>query len=369
MKRVCFFDLAPQEDFHGYRIETFDPMSYFGSAAHGSLNDLIAGGLNGYDKRRAIFAGAPGVDRLYRERDPAYMRMVGDFIDRFRDFDLIVVLHYNFIHPEIWRREFKRPVKVLGFTDDPYSTYARGLPYLWAFDGAFFISPSYIDDMRFEDAFARWGKPAIWWPLVTTPTTRPQLADEAFFRKRDVDLVYVGNPHPLKVDRLARLKRHFGARVRIHGRWRFGGWVGFLRVLTGKPIYPYRVTSLTAAERTSLYWRSKIAFNMHVSEPRSETGNMRMYEAPAHGMMMVCDKGGADGHARIFRPDEEAVYYDSLDDAIERIDYYLRHDDERVSIARRGFARYWADYEWEGNLLRLLRWAESLRRDEPCAEP
>ncbi len=61
--------------------------------------DLIILGLNGYDKRRALTAGAAGVDRLYRERDPNYMRMAADFIDRFRDFDLFVKITYNFILP------------------------------------------------------------------------------------------------------------------------------------------------------------------------------------------------------------------------------------------------------------------------------
>jgi spore maturation protein CgeB len=78
--------------------------------------------------------------------------------------------------------------------------------------------------------------------------------------------------------------------------------------------------------------------------------------------MQICDKAGADAHARIFAPDTEAVYYDTPDDAIERIEHYLRHDDERIAIARRGFERYWSEYEVDTNLLRLLRWAETLRQ-------
>jgi spore maturation protein CgeB len=360
-RRVCFFALPGIDAVPGYRIESFDPAPYFRDRPHWSPYELIGGGLNGYDKRRAL-ASAAGVDRLYRERDPAYLKMARDFVDRFRDFDLIFVLNYNFIHPEIWARELKHPIKVLGFGDDPYSTYLRGLPYLWAFDGAFHISPSYLDEMRFDDAFARWHARSTWWPLVPARSERPAVADAAFFADRDVDVVYVGNPHPQKVDRLLRLKQHFGARIRIHGRWRFRGWIGYLRLLTGKPIYPHRVTSLSTRERTELYWRSRIAFNMHVSEPRCETGNVRMYEAPAHGMMQICDKAGADAHAQIFAPDSEAVYYDTLDDAIERIEHYLRHDDERIAIARRGFERYWSEYEFDTNLLRLLRWAETLRQ-------
>jgi spore maturation protein CgeB len=363
VKKVCFFNFSEMTDFHGYRIETFDPLVYFPKDSRWSLSDLIAWGLNGYDQRRALTAGAAGVDRLYRERNPHYMRMLSDFIDRFRDFDLIVMSTYNFIHPEVLARELKRPIKVLGFIDDPLSTYLRGIPYLWAFDAAFFISPGYIDNRLFQDAIERWGsKPAVWWPLVPFPFRRPEKVDEAFFLQRDVEVVYVGNPVASKVERLIQLKRHFRDRLRVHGRWPLKGYLGFARGLLGKPIYPHRVTSLTNEERASLYWRTKIGFNMHVSDQPFETGNVRMYETPAHGMLMVCDKGASDTHARVFEPNTEAVYYDSVKEAIDLIEHYLAHDEDRARIAEAGFRRYWRDYQWEPNFRHFLDWASSIRR-------
>jgi len=362
VKKVCLFNYPAIADFHGYRIETFDPLAYFPKGSRWSLSDLATWGLNGYDQRRALTAGAAGVDRLYRERSPHYMRMLSDFIDRFRDFDLIVMSTYNFIHPEVLVRELRKPIKVLGFIDDPLSTYLRGIPYLWAFDGAFFVSPGYIDDQLFQEAIQRWGgKPAVWWPLVPFPFSRPKTADEAFFRDRDVDLVYVGNSSASKFERLALLKRHFGDRVHIHGRWPFNGYHGFVRGLLGKRIYPHRVTSLATEQRTRLYWRTKIGFNMHVSNSPYETGNVRMYEVPAHGMLMVCDKGAANSHAGVFEPDTQAVYYDGIREAIDLIEHYLIHADERIRIARAGYERFWADYEWEANLKKVLDWACRLR--------
>ena len=362
MRNVCLFNYPPMEDFHGYRVETFDPLSYFSRGAHWGLDDLLRKGTFGYDKRSAMIAGAAGVDRLYRERDPGYMRMVADFVDRFRDFDLIVMSSYNFLHPEVLAGPLRRATKILGFIDDPYSSYSRGIPYLWAFDGAFYISPSYIDNLGFEDALSRWsGKPAVWWPLVPFAHRRAQRSDEAFFRDRDVEVVYVGNPSATKVDRLIELKRHFGSRLRVHGRWPFKGYVGIARGLLGKPVYPHRVLGLSESDRTALYWRTRIGFNMHVSDRPYETGNMRMYETTAHGMMMVCDKGGADAHAGIFAPGTEAVYYDSTKHAIELMEHYLHAEDERVRVARGGFERYWRDYEWEANMRRFLDWGMALR--------
>ncbi len=362
MKNVCLFNYPPMADFHGYHVESFNPLAYFPSGAHWGLNDFFHWGHVGYNKCRAITAGAAGVDRLYRERDPDYMRMVADFVDRFRDYDLIVMSSYNFLHPEVLAGPLRRATKILGFIDDPYSTYMRGIPFMWAFDGAFYISPSYIDNQPFADALARWSdKPAVWWPLVPHAYRRPERDDEAFFRNRQVEVVYVGNPSATKVDRLIELKRHFGARMRVHGRWPMKGFVGMVRGLLGKPVYPYRVLGLSESERTALYWRTKIGFNMHVSDQPYETGNMRMYETPAHGMMMVCDKAGADAHAGIFAPGTEAVYYDSTRHAIELMEHYLQAEDERIQIARGGFTRYWRDYEWEANMRRFLDWGMALR--------
>ncbi len=363
MKKVCLFNFPHVGEFHGYHISTMDPMPYFENSAHWNVSDLIWWGWNGFSKRRNITTGAAGIDRLYRARDPAYMRFIADFVDRYRDHDLIVMSTYNCIHPEILFHELKKPVKILGFIDDPYSTYMKGIPYLWAFDGAFYTSPSYNERSLFQEALEKWGCAAhTWWPLVPFAFDRPDMSDR-FFADRSVDVVYVGNPSATKVDRLIRLKQHFGERLRVHGRWPLKGYTGFVRALFGKPVYPYRVRPLALDSRTRLYHNTRIGINMHVSDTPTETGNMRMYEVPAHGAMLLCDKAARNAHERIFAPDTEAVYYDSVEDLIEKAEFYLAHDQERIAIARAGCGRFWEDYEWEANLLRFLDWAMSIRAD------
>jgi hypothetical protein len=363
MKRVCLFGFPPIDNLEKYHIETFNPEKYFDKDSRWSVSTLIHEGINGWDKQRSLFSGAAGVDRLYRERDPCYMRMVSEFIDRFSNFDIIVMASYNFIHPELLSTVLKKPIKIIGFIDDPMSTYTRGIPYLWAFDGAFFVSPGYLDGSHFEKSLSKWGaKNSTWWPLVPYPYEMPDQQDDSFFGERDIDLIYVGGYYGPKLDRLIVLKRHFGSRLRVHGRWPFEGYSGLVRGIAGRPVYPYRVTSLTSSERKNLYWRTKIGFNMHLSNSPSECGNMRTYETPAHGMMMVSDKGAANGHAQIFAPNKEAVYYDNLNEAIELIEYYLKNNEARVTIAKAGFDRFWKDYEWKANINKFLEWCESIRK-------
>ncbi len=359
MAKICLFYWHKAGSIDGHQVEQFDPNEHFRARDVLELRDLLSDGWNGYSKRRAMLSGA-GIDKLYRSRDPTYLRMADEFVERFRDFDLIV-LAYNFIHPDILVSALAKPIKILGFIDDPYSTYQRGISFLWAFDGAFYISPSYNECWLFTEALRRWGcTNSHWWPL-TQPLDLP-LRSQEYFERRDVDLVYVGNPHPNKLGRLAELKRKFGDRFRVHGRWRMAGMAGWTGLISGKPVYWRRVTSLSQAERCSLYGRAKIGFNMHVSETAAETGNMRMYELPAFGVMQVCDKAGCDAHARIFEPGKEAVYYDSLRDAMDKIEYYLANDARRVEIAMSAYERVRKDYRWEDNLRAVIDWGLSISR-------
>lgn len=356
MKNVCLFNFPEMENFHGYRLKSFDPLKYFGRFAHWGVADLFRSGVYGWSHKHALL-DASGLDRLYRERNSAYISMVNDFVDEFSDYDLIVMGAYNFIHPEILWQKLQRPIKIIGFVDDPYSTLNRGLQYLWAFDGAFYISPSYIDGLLFQDFFKRMAKPARWFPLVYDRIDKPEEWCEDFFFNRNIDACYVGSPNPNKVARLVSLKKNFGDRFVVHGRWRFRGYAGFLQWAYGQKIYPHKVSKLSRADRTKLYWNTKIGFNMHVSDAYYETGNARMYEIPAHGMMMVCDKGGANAHSLIFEDGKEAVYYDTIQEAIDIIEYYIAHEKERIEIAMRGYERFWKDYEWEKNLKNFLDWA------------
>src|SRR2546425_1161261 len=225
MKKVCLFHLpqVQMQNFYGYSIDGIDPAPYF---PH--LNSR-----RGAMRLFYMLSDARFIDRMYRERDPFYMRFVRDFTDKFKDADVMVIATYNPVHPEVLYNELTMPIKVLGFIDEPTSTYVRGIPYLWAFDGAFYISPSFNDRILFKDALERWGcEQSYWlpqvspkaqlqtqngflWPLVE-PRAQALQQGDAFFRERDMDLIYVGNQYGPKVDRLIQLRRRFGSKMRIY---------------------------------------------------------------------------------------------------------------------------------------------------------
>ena len=60
--------------------------------------------------------------------------------------------------------------------------------------------------------------------------------------------------------------------------------------------------------------------------------------------MQICDNKCRLGH--IFQLDKEIIGYDYIDEAVDKIKYYLdkEHEQERFEIAWNGYQRYLSDY-------------------------
>lgn len=80
-------------------------------------------------------------------------------------------------------------------------------------------------------------------------------------------------------------------------------------------------------EYRNLCSRAKIIINHHFV---GDTTNMRDYQAPNFKVMVLTDKTP-------FTPDKDVVVYKDKEDLVNKIDYYLRHDDEREQIAEQGY--------------------------------
>lgn len=366
MKKVFAFHLPKNENFYGYYMDSLDPYPFLENDRYFTWREFFGGGISRWDKQKN-FGFIHELDTLYRYKDKGYMQYIEKFLDNFSDFDMFIMSTFNPIHPEIIDKYLKNKTKILGFIDDPYSTYTRGMPNLWAFDGAFYISPSYSSDKMFDTALTKWGSTNNYWlPLSPKTIEFPKINDE-FFRSRTVDVVYVGNfisyPDGSKADRLIKIKKHFGDKFQIHGRWGMKGYSGAVRGLFGKPFFLNRITGISEKDKQDLYFNTKIGLNMHVSPTPTETGNMRMYDVPYHGMMQICDKAGVNAHEQIYTPDKECIYYDNTDEAIDLIEYYLENEEERIKIAKAGFERTQKDYNWEKNWKELLDWAWGLKHE------
>lgn len=82
----------------------------------------------------------------------------------------------------------------------------------------------------------------------------------------------------------------------------------------------------------------KIALNMHHTWMKygGMKANLRTYEALASGAFVLSDR--SLGIEDLFKVGEQLVCYDSPDDLIAKVEYFLEHPAERQKIAARGYA-------------------------------
>jgi spore maturation protein CgeB len=281
------------------------------------------------------------LDELYHDRHPGLMRMYDDVraLARRESADALIVDNAMPYHPD-WLRTFDI-YKVLRTSDGPLTAYDRDFAYVHAYDHVLYHSPAYSPELDMHEKLLYVGaKRADFWPYALWDTLFDTTLseEETFALERDVDVVFVGFPYRNKLPAFAKVMKALGKRLVMHGfstkyNLYFNakyGWPGWVR----KPIRP-------GQPFIDLYQRAKIGFNVH-NRGDYTVGSYRMFELPANGVMQISD-GGRHLNA-FFEEGREIVGYRDLDDMIDKIRYYLDHDDERREIARNGYRRVMRDH-------------------------
>ncbi len=294
---------------------------------------------------------AQQLDNLYFDRHAGLMRLYSDVEARVRDegIDALIVDNCPPYHPD-WLRGL--PVyKVLRTSDGPICAYDRDFAYVHAYDHVLYHSPAYSRDLSMKEKLRYVGAKRVdFWPLGffetaydPTKTENTILGDS-----RDIDVVFIGALHSGKMRFLADIKRAIGKRCRLFG---INGWKRnlYFNLRYGFPAWLRPVPF-------SIYQRAKIGFNLH-NRGDFTVGSYRLFELPANGVMQISDGGHFLG--AFFNVGEEIVGYQSSDDLIDKIRFYLHSDSERERIAVNGFRRVVRDY----NIKTLLRRAGRLIRD------
>jgi hypothetical protein len=99
-----------------------------------------------------------------------------------------------------------------------------------------------------------------------------------------------------------------------------------------------------------LLLRSKIVLNRHGAISKQYSNNLRLFEATGCGALVLTEESH---NLRDFFADDEIVSYRSPSDAVEKINYYLAHDDERAAIAAKGQQRTLTDHTYANRLTKV----------------
>jgi spore maturation protein CgeB len=297
----------------------------------------------------SLYLRAQRLDDLYYERNGGLMRLYSEVEARIRDekIDTIMVDTCPPYHPD-WLKKLPA-FKVLRVADGPLAGYDRDFAYTHAYDLILYHSPAYSRDMGMDEKLQYVGaKKTAFWPLgVFDAAFLPDTSeDDLFSVERDIDVIFVGALHLGKMPLIAKVKKAFGARCRLHGLTSLKKNLYF----NAKYGFPGWVRPIEQSAYVPLYQRAKIGFNVH-NRGKYTVGSYRFFELPANGVMQISD--GDEYLSAFYQENDEIVgYKDSdADDLIDKIRFYLAHHAERERIARNAYRRVLQDYRI-GNLLR-----------------
>ncbi len=106
---------------------------------------------------------------------------------------------------------------------------------------------------------------------------------------------------------------------------------------------------------------SGITINIHGDIADGHAVNMRMFEATGMGSLLITEY--SEGIAKFFTPDVEVVCYKNENEAIEKIGYYLTHEEERKKIALAGQKKTLTHFTYQTIIKDYIRVFNSLDKN------
>ena len=162
-------------------------------------------------------------------------------------------------------------------------------------------------------------------PHLHRPVPVSQDDAEAF----GANVGFIGSYERERADSILFLAEN-GVPVRV---WGGGGWHKLLGrhpnlVIENRPLYEDDYARAICATRINLGFLRKQNRDLQTS---------RTFEIPACGAFMLAER--TDEHLRLFDEGKEAAYFGSEGELLDKVRYYLDHEDERKAIASAGRKR------------------------------
>ena len=189
------------------------------------------------------------------------------------------------------------------------------------------------------------GANAIYMPLSCIPIFTQELAfDESELERYRADVCFIGTYDGTR-ERVLSALTDFD--LRIWGPdW---GPSSLTRFWTGHGAYGLEARKVLAG--------AKVVVNVHRNfggpfERYGHGANVRVFETTAAGAFMLCDRK-KDVEA-IFEEGSEVAYYETVDEARQKISYYLDHEPERRAAAERAQAKARRDHSLRKRLAEII---------------
>ena len=292
-----------------------------------------------YDLKRFSIGGITifthTVDKVFRTYSDNYdCNLFGKLFRYVKEYspDLVICV-YRFIHPSFVDLCKGQGAKVIHINPDQMTTLEYQQVFASNYD-VWFVKDPYMqrfmrDNMRlnvklYNEAFN-----------VRTHK-KPELAKRECEKEVGIDVVTYGTIYPYRC-RMLKSVVDSGIELKVYG-------------VIPRRYYKHELDSffqnkyITGEEKSKVLYGSKIVFNqMHFAEV--ESVNCRFFEVNGSGAFQLSD----------YRPilndllpiDPKLVSFNSIDEGIDKIKYYLNHDKERYDIADAVYKHFMENYTYD----------------------
>ncbi|MGE3316129.1 MAG: glycosyltransferase [Planctomycetaceae bacterium] len=211
---------------------------------------------------------------------------------------------------------------------------------------------------NFVERFRRAGVRAELFRLAFDPSVLERLeADEARTsaadRDRNIDVSFVGTLSAHHADRIEWLEEICSQlNVKVWGN-------GVDELPASSAIRLAYQGPAWGVEMYRIHRRSRISLNHHIGLSGEFANNMRLYESTGTGTLLLTDLKTNLGD--LFEIGREVAAYESVDDCIRQIRYYLDNPDAGASIAGAGQQRTLRDHTYRQRMEQLVAIVGNLR--------
>ena len=198
--------------------------------------------------------------------------------------------------------------------------------------GAYDLVLSVVDNL--VDRFRQLGLKSELHRFAFEPSVLERL-DRA---QRPIPVSFVGtlfSVHAARIKWLEYLCQRFPVRV----------WTPSIHSLpANSSIVNHCVSTAWGAEMFEILYNSRVSLNHHIDVAGAYAGNARLFEATGVGSLLITDR--KKNMREMFEPGKEVLVYQTPEECLEMIQYYLEHDTEREAIARAGQQRTLRDHTY-----------------------
>ena len=275
------------------------------------------------------------LDKIARTYSDKYDRKLFEILfTKIKEYspDLVICV-YRFIHPSFVKLCKDEGAKVIHVNPDALTTFEYQQVFASDYDVWFTKDPYIVSFMkgnmhlnvyRYNEAFNVRGH------------KKPSLSKIDCEKEVGIDVMTYGTMYPYRC-RMLKAVADSGIQIKIFGTIPH-------RFYNHELDNFYQNKFIIGEEKAKLLYGSKIVFNqMHYAE--IESVNNRFFEVNGSGAFQLSD----------YRPilhellpiDPELVSFKNIDEGIEKLKYYLNHDEERYDIAQSIYEYFLKNYTYD----------------------